>query len=71
MTTSYNPKCNQSSGATFGGIQMPTVAEVAEREMRNRAEMKANEAAYQRALKAQKEVSAVEPKRWLSNEDLS
>lgn len=50
---------------SFAEPRPPSGAEIAEREMRKRVKRKADETAFQRALKARKEVSAVEPKRWL------
>jgi hypothetical protein len=66
----FNPKCNQASGAKVASPSLPSAADVAEEAMRKRAAQRADEEAYLRAKEASKESRQVEPKRWLSNEDL-
>lgn len=68
---SFNPTCNQASGAQIVSDSIPSAAEVAEEAMCKRAAHHAGEEAYRRAKEASRGTPKSEPERWLSNEDLT
>ena len=67
----FNPKCNVRSDVQVNSSSIPSVSEVAAEAMRKRAEDRRQQEAYKEAKRASKNAQKEEPKRWLSNEDLT
>lgn len=67
----FNPKCNLTFDPEAVSKSIPSVAEVAAEAMRKRAVHRAQEEAYNHAKEASRRKLQVDPKRWLSNNDLT